>query len=69
MMEQTKKKPRIEMRYIPPMTVDDDEAYLVREKFLLENRYPIKSVYEEVTPWKRMTRQQIEQEYPGAFEK
>jgi broad specificity phosphatase PhoE len=43
-------KPKIELRAIPPLTVDED-AFLMREyKF---------------APWKRMTRQEIEDQYPG----
>lgn len=48
------KKKRPDILPIPPMTVDED-AYLVREM--------------KEAPWKRMTRQEIEETYPGAFDK
>jgi len=49
-----KKSSKPEIRAIPPMTIDED-AYLVRE-------------FREA-PWKRMTREEIEAQFPGAFEK
>lgn len=53
-MEQ-KKKPKLELLPIPPLTIDE-EAYLIRE------RYP-------GAIFKRMTRSEIEEMYPGAFDK
>jgi len=47
-------KLNIEIRPIVMLTVDE-EAYLVREM--------------AAAPWKRMTRQEIDDLYPGAFEK
>lgn len=48
-----KKKDKPDIRQIPPMTVDED-AYLVREM--------------DAAPWRRMTRKEIEEQYPGAFD-
>jgi hypothetical protein len=45
-------KPQVEIRSIPPLTIDE-EAFLFRENKLF--------------PWKRMTRQEIEEQYPGAL--
>ena len=54
MEQEPKKKVKLELRAIPPLTIDE-EAYLVRER--------------PVFPWKRMTRQEIEEQFPGAFDK
>jgi hypothetical protein len=45
-----RKEPIIDIRIIPPMTVDE-EAFLLRER--------------GITPWCRMTRAEIEEKYPG----
>lgn len=44
----------IELKYVPPMSTDED-AYLVRIKGLPD--------------WKRMTRSEIEKEFPNTFKK
>jgi hypothetical protein len=46
-------KIKLDLLQIPPMTVDE-EAFLMREH--------------KSFPWKRMTRQQIEEQYPGALD-
>ena len=43
---------KIELRLIPPLTIDE-EAYLMRERGWTE--------------WKRMTRQEIDEKYPGVL--
>ena len=43
---------QIDIRIIPPLTVDE-EAFLLRER--------------GITPWRRMSRAEIEEQYPGAL--
>jgi len=43
---------QVDIRIIPPLTVDE-EAFLLRER--------------GITPWRRMSRAEIEEQYPGAL--
>lgn len=52
-MKYAKYQPKIEITNLPPLTVDE-EAFLVRES--------------KWSPWKRMTRQQMNETYPGALD-
>jgi hypothetical protein len=67
MNEEPKKRSKVEIRHIPPLTVDGEDAYLVRQtKVAPDPRRPNVSVS---APWKRMTKQEILEEYPEAFDK